>query len=42
MNNLREQEEFTNVSCPDLILLDLNHLGIDGRKVLIEIVFLLS
>ncbi|MEH2064540.1 MAG: response regulator [Nostoc sp.] len=37
MNYLREQEEFTNVPRPDLILLDLNLPGMDGREVLTEI-----
>jgi two-component system, chemotaxis family, response regulator Rcp1 len=37
INYLREQEEFTNVSRPDLILLDLNLPGMDGREVLTEI-----
>ncbi|MEH1922567.1 response regulator [Nostoc sp.] len=37
INYLREQEEFTNVPRPDLILLDLNLPGMDGREVLTEI-----
>ncbi|MEH2267294.1 MAG: response regulator [Nostoc sp.] len=37
MNYLQEQEEFTNAPRPDLILLDLNLPGMDGREVLTEI-----
>lgn len=37
MNYLPKQEEFTNFTRPDLILLDLNLPGMDGREVLTEI-----
>ncbi|MDZ8028504.1 MAG: response regulator [Nostoc sp. SerVER01] len=37
MNYLREQGEFANALRPDLILLDLNLPGMDGREVLTEI-----
>lgn len=37
MNYLRQQGEFANVRRPDLILLDLNLPGMDGREVLTEI-----
>jgi CheY-like chemotaxis protein len=37
MNYLRQQGEFANVCRPDLILLDLNLPGMDGREVLTEI-----
>lgn len=31
---LKQKEEFSNVKRPDLVLLDLNLSGMDGRKVL--------
>ncbi|QSJ20845.1 response regulator [Nostoc sp. UHCC 0702] len=37
MNYLRQQGEFANVPRPDLILLDLNLPGMDGREILTEI-----
>ncbi|AFY30940.1 response regulator [Calothrix sp. PCC 7507] len=37
MNYLRQQGEFVGVSRPDLILLDLNLPGMDGREVLTEV-----
>lgn len=37
MNYLRQQGEFANVRRPDLILLDLNLPGMDGREILTEI-----
>lgn len=37
MNYLRQQGEFTHAPRPDLILLDLNLPGMDGREVLTEI-----
>ena len=37
MNYLRCQEEFANAVRPDLILLDLNLPGMDGREVLAEV-----
>jgi len=37
MEYLRCQGEYTNASRPDLILLDLNLPGMDGREVLAEV-----
>ncbi|MFB2937357.1 response regulator [Aerosakkonemataceae cyanobacterium BLCC-F154] len=37
MDYLRSQGEFANVLRPDLILLDLNLPGMDGREVLAEV-----
>lgn len=37
MNYLRGQGEFTQAPRPDLILLDLNLPGMDGREVLAEV-----
>lgn len=37
MKYLRQQDEFANVPRPDLILLDLNLPGMDGREVLAEV-----
>ncbi|OUL27920.1 response regulator [Nostoc sp. RF31YmG] len=37
MNYLRQQGEFVNAPRPDLILLDLNLPGMDGREVLTEV-----
>jgi two-component system, chemotaxis family, response regulator Rcp1 len=37
MNYLRQEGQFANVPRPDLILLDLNLPGMDGREVLTEI-----
>ncbi|MGA9377487.1 MAG: response regulator [Phormidium sp.] len=37
MDYLRCQGEFANVLRPDLILLDLNLPGMDGREVLVEV-----
>ena len=37
MNYVRQEGEFVNASRPDLILLDLNLPGMDGREVLTEI-----
>lgn len=37
MNYLRQEGEFANAPRPDLVLLDLNLPGMDGREVLTEI-----
>jgi CheY-like chemotaxis protein len=37
MKYLRQQDEFANAPRPDLILLDLNLPGMDGREVLAEV-----
>ncbi|BAY11320.1 response regulator [Calothrix sp. NIES-2098] len=37
MNYLRQEGEYTNAPRPDLILLDLNLPGLDGREVLTEV-----
>lgn len=37
MNYLRQQGEFANAPRPDLVLLDLNLPGMDGREVLTEV-----
>ncbi|MGZ7108846.1 MAG: response regulator [Methanobacterium sp.] len=37
MQILRKEDEYANVSCPDLIILDLNLPKKDGREVLKEI-----
>ena len=37
MSFLRQEGRYTNMSCPDLILLDLNLPKKDGREVLAEI-----
>ncbi|UBF28182.1 response regulator [Kovacikia minuta CCNUW1] len=37
MDYLRQQGEFENAARPDLILLDLNLPGMDGREILAEV-----